>query len=50
MTHDVLRCDLWLNLLIDRVNDCIELIRRGIPDEILDKLILTVFFVIRECR
>lgn len=50
MTHDILRCDIWLNVLADRVQDCIELIRRGIPDEMLDKLILTMFFVIDRCR
>lgn len=50
MTHNILRCDIWLNVLRDRVDDCIELLHRGIPDDMLDKLILAVFFVIRECR
>ena len=49
MTHDILRCDLWLNVLHDRVHGMMDVFRWGIEDEMIEKTILAIFFVMRSC-
>ncbi len=50
MTHNLLRCELWLDTLQWRLDECIEVFRYGVPYEMLEKLLLSIFFVMRECQ
>ena len=49
MTHNLLRCELWLDTLSDRVDYCLELFRYGLDTKALEGLWMAIFFVWREC-
>ena len=50
MTHNMLRCELWLDTLEERLHTVIDNFRMEVTDEMLDQFLMAMFFVFRECR
>jgi len=44
MTHNILRCELWLDTLIGHVEEAKELFRWGLEVDVLESIWMSVFF------